>query len=226
MFATMKTLFVGASARAEDRVRDQYSIELIDQKIRESQNNLKAAKLALAGLMQREKAESRQIAQLEERISDLTKRAGEALDGDRGDIAAQAAQAIADMQNEAIRRGNTVARLEARILQLRTSVEAAHRRLVDLQQGAISARAVRREQNMQKNLTRHLGGDSPMDEADALIKRVLGADDPFEQSEILQSIDRDLNHVSIGDRMADAGFGDMTKATAAHVLAGLKAKRK
>lgn len=61
MFATMKTLFTGANARAEERVRDRYSIELFDQKIREAQGNLKAAQMGLASLMQRERSEIRQI---------------------------------------------------------------------------------------------------------------------------------------------------------------------
>lgn len=226
MFATMRTLFAGANARMEERVRDEFSIELIDQKIREAENNLKTAKLALASLIQREKSESRQIAQLETKVADLTNRAEEALDKDREDLAAQAAQAIADMQNELKRRRETVDRLEARIMQLRSSVETAHRRIMDLKQGAISARAVRREQGVQKRLVQHLGGNSAMDEADTLIKRVLGADDPFEQGEILQSIDRGLEHGDIADQMADAGIGNATKATAAQVLAALKADRK
>lgn len=226
MFATMRTLFAGANARMEERVRDEFSIELIDQKIREAENNLKTAKLALASLIQREKSESRQIAQLETKVADLTNRAEEALDKDREDLATQAAQAIADMQNELKRRRETVDRLEARIMQLRSSVETAHRRIMDLKQGAISARAVRREQGVQKRLVQHLGGNSAMDEADTLIKRVLGADDPFEQGEILQSIDRGLEHGDIADQMADAGIGNATKATAAQVLAALKADRK
>ncbi len=44
MFATLKTLVAGSSARANERLRDHYSLELIDQKIREAQGALKAAK--------------------------------------------------------------------------------------------------------------------------------------------------------------------------------------
>ena len=32
MFITLKTLFTGASARAEDQIKDRFAIELIDQK--------------------------------------------------------------------------------------------------------------------------------------------------------------------------------------------------
>ena len=44
MFKTLATLINGQNARAEDRVRDAFAIELIDQKIRESESSLRAAK--------------------------------------------------------------------------------------------------------------------------------------------------------------------------------------
>ena len=41
---TLSTLIAGVNARSEDRVRDAFTIELIDQKIREAEQSLKAAK--------------------------------------------------------------------------------------------------------------------------------------------------------------------------------------
>lgn len=43
MFRTLSTLIAGVSARSEDRVRDAFAIELIDQKIREAEAQLRAA---------------------------------------------------------------------------------------------------------------------------------------------------------------------------------------
>lgn len=222
MFATLRTLMTGASARAEEQLRDVYSIELIDQKIREAQGSLKAAKFALAGLIQRERAETRQLEGLQTRFDDLMVRAKEALEGDREDLAQQAAQAVADLENEATLRRETVRRLETRILQLRQSVEAANRRILDLKQGAIAARAVRKEQDIQKRLNRHVGHDCAMGEAEELIARVLNRDDPFEQSQILNEIDRGLDQADVADRLAEAGFGAATKTSASDVLARLK----
>lgn len=222
MFRTLKTLVVGANARAEEKLRDEYSIELIDQKIREAAQSLKAAKLSLANLMQQQRAEQRQLDGLQDRIADLLTRAKEALSAGREDLAQSAAQAVADLENESVTRQQTVDRLDMRILQLRQSIEAANRRLIDLKQGALSARAVRREQGMQKRLNRHLGGDSPMDEAQELIAGVLQAQDPFEQSQILAEIDQGLDHSTIATRMEEAGFGAKTRSTAADVLGRLK----
>ncbi len=142
MFATLKTLITGANARAEEQLRETYSIELITQKIREAEGNLKAAKLTLASLIQRQRAEQRQIETLQTRVQDLMARAGEALEGGREDLAQSAAQAVAEMENELTVRRQTLDRLDTRILQLRQSVETASRRITDLKQGAIAARAV------------------------------------------------------------------------------------
>lgn len=222
MLRTLKTLVAGSSARAEERVRDMYSIELIDQKIREAGDALKSAKYGLASLIQRERAETRQIVSLEARIADLMARAAEALRGERQDLAQEAAQAVADMENELIVRRETVCRLETRVLQLRQSVETANRRILDLKQGAVAARAMRREQGIQKNLLRHSGGESAMDEAESLISRVMQQDDPFEQSEILRQIDSGLQNEDVADRLSAAGFGRSSKTTAADILGRLQ----
>ena len=132
MYATLKTLFAGASARAEEQVRNHYSIELSDQKIREAEANLKAAKVGLASLIQRERSERRLVDQLADKIIELVTRAKAAMDAGRDDMASQAAQAIAEMENEQTRRMETLARLEQRIMQLRQSVETSNRRIIDL----------------------------------------------------------------------------------------------
>lgn len=221
MLATLKTLVIGASARAEENVRDVYAIELIDQKIREATEALKAAKLSLASLIQRQRSEHSQSDRLRSKIVDMTTRAKEAMEGGREDLARQAAKAIADMENELTVRQATLDRLDTRILHLKSTIEAANRRLIDLKQGAVAARAVRREQGMQRRLTRTTHGMSAMEEAEGLVAQVLGADDPFEQSQILKEIDEGLDHTGLAGRMAEAGFGDSTKTTADDVLARL-----
>ena len=224
MFRTLTTLLTGAQARAETRVRDTYALELIEEKIRQAEAGLKSAKATLASLIQRQRVEARALSALETRIADMTTRATAALEAGREDLARDAAQAIAEMENERTLRRETLDRLDARVLRLRASVEAGHRRIVDLKQGAIQARAVRRESQMQMRLGRSLDG-APAEEAEALIKRVLGEDDPFERTEILREIEGDLTGASTADRLADAGFGPATRSTADAVLARLKADR-
>lgn len=225
MFATLKVLFDGERARTEDRLKDTYAVELIDQRIREAETNLSAAKMTLASLIQRRRSEERLAETLDKRIATLEGRAKEALDASRDNLAAEAAQSIADIENERRIRRETIDRLETRIARLQASVETVHRRIIDLKQGAITARAVRREQTIQKRLNRTIVGSSAADEAEALIKRVVDQDDPFEQSEILRGIDRQLSGQATDEKLADAGFGHPNKVTAQAVLERLRGQK-
>jgi phage shock protein A len=223
MFGTLRTLISGVNSRAEERVRAAHAIELIDQKIREAGDGLKLAKMTLASLIQRQRGEDRQIKILETRAADLTQRAREALSAGRDDLATEAAEAIAVMENELTLRRETLARLETRVMRLRSSVETASRRIIDLKQGSIAARALRDEQALQTRLNTTLSGQSSMAEAEELIAQVLRRADPYEQSEILVEIDRGLTRENVADKLAEQGFGAATKTTTADVLARLKA---
>ena len=79
MLGTLRTLMTGANARAEARVKDAFAIELIDQKIRDSEAQLKAAKGTLASLVQRQRSERRLLDALHTRLGTMTVRAQEAL---------------------------------------------------------------------------------------------------------------------------------------------------
>jgi phage shock protein A len=222
MLTTLRTLILGANARAERQVRQIYAIDLIDEKLRQSEQGLRAAKATLASLIGRARAEQRHVDAVAGRIADLTTRALSAQAAGQDTLVADAAEAIATMENELAMRRETLVRLEARTSRLRQSVDTTHRRIIDLRQGAISARAVRQEQAIQTRLNTTLPGQSPMAEAEDLIAGVLGQDDPGEQAEILADIDRRLDHTDVADRLAAQGFGKSTKITAADVMARLR----
>ena len=225
MFRTLITLFDGANARAEERVREHYSIELIEQKIREATRGLQSAKMTLASLKQRERSEARQVGELDTRIADLETRARDALAAGRDNLAGEAAEAIAQLENERLIRQRTVERLETRTLRLQGSIETANRRLLDLRQGAIAAKAARLDGRAQSGLNSTLKGQSAMQEAEELVRSVLSEDDPFEQAEILAEIDASLDNRDVADRLGEAGFGVASKSTRAGVLDRLKADK-
>lgn len=221
MFQTFKTLFQGASVQSGKRVRDFYALDLIDQKIHETEQGLNAAKGSLAALIQRHRAEEKQTKALENRIADLMGRAKEALDKKLTDLATETAGAVADMENELVRRKETVARLDQKITSLRLRVEKAQRRLIDLRQGAISAKAIRAEQNATRRVTSALP-NAPAKEAQDLIDSIVGSDDEEPLADIYEELDDDLNNRNLEDRLGASGCGDPIKTTAADVLAKLK----
>lgn len=222
MFKTLSTLAKAFSFEAEEAVRDQYSVTLINQKIREAEGNLKLAKTTLASLILRHRNEMQGITRIAAQIADLETRARAALEAGAKSQAAEAAEAIADLENEKAVRDQTVASLDQRIAQIRHSIEKANRRLTSLKQGAVAARSVAAERAAQKKVASSLGGQTSFAEAEDLIARLVGQSDPFEEAQVLEEIDADLNHTNLADRMAGQGFGPNTRSSADDVLARLR----
>lgn len=221
MFATLKTIFAGQVAREETRVRDYYALDLIDQKIRETEAGLNAAKSSLAALIQRHRAEAAQAKALSKRIAGLMERAQDALDKGLDELVAETAGAVADIENELARRTETFDRLDRKIGSMRLRVEKAQRRLVDLRQGAISAKAIRAEQQATRAVASALPG-APAKEAQELIDGILRAENTDQLANIYEEIDDDLGHRTLEERLGASGCGDATIVSAADVLAKLK----
>ena len=221
MFELFSTLVRGANAKANEAVTDAFAIDLITQKIREAEAGVSGAKQALATLILRQRAEQKALELLETRRQTLEDRVRQALAAGNTELAAAGASSVADMENEALVRRETLARLDEKVSRLRLSVEKAHRRVVDLRQGAITARAIDLERKSQHRLNRALGGNA-MEEAEALIRRVAEQDDPLAHAEIVEEIDASLSHKSTDDRLAAAGFGPATKVRPEDVLARLR----
>ncbi len=224
MFQIFSTLIRGASARAEEVATDHFAIELITQKIREAEQGLSSAKQTLASLIMRQRQEQKSLDQLVARKSDLESRTKKALGDNNEELAMNAATAIAELENEQTVRKETLARLLDRTDRMRLSIEKTHRRIVDLRQGATTASAMDMERKAQRKLNRAIGNQDAIREAETLIARVANQDDPFEQGEVLDEIDRSLSHETIKDRLADAGYGSNGKVNAEDVLARLGKK--
>ena len=88
MFKTLSTHIAGVNVRSKNCVRDAFAIELINQKIREAEKSLKAAKATLASLIQRQRqrSEDRQRDTLKTRIKGMMGRAQDAMDKGRADL--------------------------------------------------------------------------------------------------------------------------------------------
>lgn len=222
MFDLLSTLIKGANARATETATDYFAIDLLNQKVREAEAGVTGAKQALATLIMRQRNEQRALDMVRTRKIGLEDRVRDALGTGNEELAMEGATAIADLENEEDMRVGTVMRIEEKVRRLRLSVEKAHRRVIDLRQGAVTARAIDVERKAQKRVIRSINGGSAIEEAEALIRRVADQDDPLEQSEIADEIDASLSHRPTEDRLAAAGFGPQTKVRPEDVLARLK----
>lgn len=222
MLNVLKTLLKGTAARAEERLTEEFAVDLIEQKIREAEQALTAAKSTLAALIVRRRSEQRILDGLDGRIADLESRARSALAGGREDLAATAATAIADLENERTMRQTALASLDTRVQRTQAAVEKAHRRIIDLRQGMSVAQAADAERRAQKSLNRTIGNNNAIREAEALIAKVVEGPDLFAEAEVLDEIDDTLTHASVRDKLSDAGFGARTRVNADDVLTRLR----
>lgn len=223
MFQAVKTLIAGVNAQASEHFTDRFAVDLLNQKIRESEAMLANTKQTLASIILRERTERANLEALSGQIADLELRTAAALKAGSENLAIDAAAAIASLENERTLRVKTVAGLEERAQRMRLSVEKMHRRILDLRQGAIHATAVDAEHKAQRQLNRTIGASSSVKEAEDLLARILGRDDPLIETEVLDEIDEELGHAKIAGRLADAGFGQPLKVRAEDVLLRLRA---
>ncbi|MEZ5801109.1 MAG: PspA/IM30 family protein [Nitratireductor sp.] len=140
MLRMLRDLSLIAGARVRDKSEEAFSVELLDLKIREAEQNLNQAKRTMAALLLRLRAEEKSAGRIAGDIADLEERACQAIGKGREDLAQQGAEAIAELEDEHALRSKTVASLKTRIDQIRLSIEKANRRLLSLRQGAVAAR--------------------------------------------------------------------------------------
>ena len=157
MFDLLSTLIKGSNAKAVETATDIFAIDLINQKIREAEMSVNNAKQALASLIMRQRAEQKALDMLRSRKATMEERVRQSLAAGNESLAMEGATALAHLENEEASRAETVERLNERVERLRQSVEKAHRRVVDLRQGAVTARAMDLERKSQKRINRALG---------------------------------------------------------------------
>ena len=224
MLELVKTIFRGTQARATERVRDHYAVDLLEQKVREADDDLAAAKQTLASLIMRERNEARTLQGVRGRIEDLEGRVKQALEAGKDELARDGATAIADLENEAETRTRTVNSLQDKIARMRLSIDKTNRRIIDLKQGMIEAKAIDAEHAAQRRMNRSIGKGTNIRDAEDLIKRIKEREDPVELTEVLDEIDQELDHTNAADRLAANGFGGNPKTSADDVLARLTKK--
>ena len=224
MLRMLRDLTRIAGAKVRDKSEEAFSVELLDLKIREAEQNLGGAKRTMAALLMRLRAEERSAGRIAGEIADLEERACEAIARGRDDLALQGAEAIAELEDEQALRSNTVASLKTRIEQIRLSIEKANRRLVSLRQGAVAAKAAVAERQAQGRIQRSLKGTTSLREAEDLVARITSQSDPFEEAGVLDEIDAQLDKSSVRHRLAEAGCGTPLKTRPSDVLERIAAK--
>lgn len=227
MFKTLLTLARGQSHAAAQAVADANALVILDQQMRDASANLDRARRALAIAKAQAAHEDERISGVRARIGDLETRAVEALNAGRDDLAAEAAETIAGLEDETRSAAAAQASFARECGRLGQITAQAERRLADLERGRRAARAAEAVRRLRFQGAPALGGgDSALRDAEATLKRLR------EHQREDEAIASELEAVSPGtdaDRMRDklesAGFGDPTKSSARSVLERLRQRQ-
>ena len=229
MFKTLVILMRGASAAAEEDLKDRSAIPILDQQIREVAAGVEASKRTLAVAMAQEEAEARRLAGMEASLADLESRAVAALQGQREDLASDAAAAILALgaDRDAARAAHSAFHKEVDAMR-RAQADAA-RRLAALQRGRTVAQASEAVRRLRAGrLGANPASASSLAEAEATLARLRSrqAGDAAAEAALdrIEGAATDATASAVATRLGEAGFGPRTAPSLDDVMARLKAK--
>jgi len=223
MFETIATLMRGSAARGREQLIDANAVLLLEQKIRDIAAQHEISKRTLAGMMAQVKSLNRSQAILQKSTTDLEDRARQALKADREELANQAAQAIADNENEMFLKTTAIDDIESEIQRLRTLVERTNRRLLELRQGLVVARHTDYARKSRVGTLKSLNnGQHSVDEAQNMLERILNRTETEEALAEYSTLNEELSGKAIVERLDEAGFGKPLKVRADDILKRLK----
>ena len=226
MFKTMRAVFLGKLGRAEQALETENAAIIIEQKIREAEAGHASAKRGLAALIARTKSEQKALGYINKRISDLEMRTKAAVEAGKNELALDAAKLLADLENERDVRERSVESSQEKAGRIRLNIEKTHRRLIDLRQGLLTAKSIESERGAILQMKGDMSASSAIQEGEAVLKRLLGSDDPIDIMDAHDELEAQLSGDNVMDRLAQAGFGKASKIGPEDVLARFQPKPK
>ncbi len=227
MFETIITLMRGAGAQGREKLIDANAVLLLEQKIRDIETQHDGSKRTLAAMIAQVKSLKRSAGALQKSTDDLERRAMEAMAAKRDKLASQAAQAIADNENELDGKRKAIENLETEVARLRALVERTNRRRLELRQGLVVARhtdyARKSRVGMLKSLNK---GQHSVQEAEQMLENILNRTEAEEALNEYEQLNDELSGNAITEKLDEAGFGSPLKVRADDVLARLKKSAK
>ena len=227
MFKTVLTLFRGSVAAAGEELEDRSALLILDQQMRDAGAAVERSKRTLALAIAGDQQEGRRLDATNARIADLEVRATAALDGDREDLAREAAQAIANL--EADRDAAMTARtlFASEISRMKRQVANAEAPMTELVRGRRIARASEEVPALRRGgIEAARPYESTLPEAENTLKRLRERQIEIQAAaEALIELDAASGPLATAEKLADQGFGPRLKSTADDVLARLNAKR-
>ena len=224
MFKTFVTLVRGAAAATEENLADRHALEILNQQVRDARAGLERGRQALAIAVVQDKAEARHLTDTRARIADLEGRALEALRAGRQDLAEEAADAIAVLEEDGRAIAEAHATLAGEVARLRQHVAQAERRFADVERGRRLAQAADAVQKLRSGVAADRPGAALADAERTLQRLRERQREAMEIDAELAALDAGLRAETVVGRLAAEGFGPRVRITGADVLGRLRAR--
>jgi phage shock protein A len=226
IWARVATAVRGGVSEAGEAIADHQALRILDQEIRDADNELSKSKDALTGIIAKRKLADKKVAGLKSSLTEYEGYAMQALDKGDETLAGEIAGKIAGLETELMAEQGLAKSFVDSEAQLRKAVAQTEANLKRLKQQVDTVRATEMVQKAQAAVAaRHSGAGSSMrsalDSLDRLKTKQAERSAKFEAaSELAQSTEE----ISLEDKLKAAGIVG-GGASGNDVLARLKAKQ-
>lgn len=221
MFKQVITLFRGTANEAVQDFTDRHSLTILRQQIHDAGRTVEAARKAVAIAIAQNKQEQNQYDKLVERIRDLESRTLIALEKGEDEVAHQAAEAIAMLENERDTSKQAIDRFKVEIERLRKRVHESESRLRQLKHGLRIADATDKTQRIRD--VEPVKTASSLDEAEETLLRLRVRQQQIDATaEVMEEMATEATSEQIIEKLAEKGCGDKLRTGADDVLERLR----
>ncbi|NLD15790.1 MAG: PspA/IM30 family protein [Gammaproteobacteria bacterium] len=226
VWSKLLTALRGGAHEAGEALVDSQALRILDQEIRDADDDLRQSREALAGIMAKEKLAQARLADTRSQIANNEGYATQALDQGDETLALEVAGRIATLEAQLGEEQQLADQLGNSASQLRDAINQAESHIRRLKQQADTVKATESVQRAQTAVAeRYQGTDSRLQTALDSLERI--KQQQAERSARLEAaseIARDSNGDSLNQRLRQAGILTETQS-ADSVLARLKARQ-
>ena len=226
IWAKVATAVRGGVNEAGEAIVDRQALRILDQEIRDADNELIGSKGALIGIIAKRKLADKKVASLKASIKEYEDYAMQALDKRDETLATEIADKIAGLEAELAGEEGVAKSFADSEAQLRRAVVQTEGNLKRLKQQVDTVKATEMVQRAQSAVAaRHSGADSSMRNAvDSLARLKTKQAERAAKFEAANELARSTEEVSLDDKLKAAGIAD-GGAKGGDVLARLRARR-
>ena len=226
IWAKVATAIRGGVSEAGEAIVDHQVLRILDQEIRDADNELGKSKEALTDIIAKRKLADKKVDGLNSSLTEYEGYAMQALDKGDETLATEIAEKIASLQTEMLGEKGLAKSFSDSETHLRKAVSTTEASLKRLKQQVDTVKATEKVQRAQATVAaRHSGAGSSMGSAlDSLEKLKNKQAERAAKFEAASELAGSTEEVSLNDKLKAAGIVD-GGASGGDVLARLKAKR-